>query len=312
MRLLAKFSLIFAVVFGLGLAAAAFLFHDSLQRSAREQVLHEAQIMMETALAMRNYTTEQIRPVMNEISQPYDAHAVDPISRICAREAAARSVFRPQTVPAFAATEIFNYLRKKYPDYFYKEASLNPTNPRNRVVDWEEDILNVFRNRPDLALLDGERMTPLGKSLFLARPMRATKSCLECHATPGDAPQDMVKLYGPANGFGWRENEIIAAQIVSVPVSLPVQMANRSFRRLLVSLVALGFVTLLVLDVLLYFTVVRPVSRLARRADEISRGQMNVPELPVKGRDEVSILAASFNRMHRSLATAIKLLEQQK
>ncbi len=312
MRLLAKFSLIFTIVFGLGLAAAAFLFHDSLQRSAREQVLHEAQIMMETALAMRNYTTEQIRPVMNEISQPYDAHAVDPISRICAREAAARSVFRPQTVPAFAATEIFNYLRKKYPDYFYKEASLNPTNPRNRVVDWEEDILNVFRNRPDLALLDGERMTPLGKSLFLARPMRATKSCLECHATPGDAPQDMVKLYGPANGFGWRENEIIAAQIVSVPVSLPVQMANRSFRRLLVSLVALGFVTLLVLDVLLYFTVVRPVSRLARRADEISRGQMNVPELPVKGRDEVSILAASFNRMHRSLATAIKLLEQQK
>ncbi|OLC72084.1 MAG: signal protein [Deltaproteobacteria bacterium 13_1_20CM_2_69_21] len=312
MRLLAKFSLIFAVVFGLGLAAAAFLFHDSLQRSAREQVLHEAQIMMETALAMRNYTTEQIRPVMNEISQPYDAKAVDPISRICAREAAARRVFRPQTVPAFAATEIFNYLRKKYPDYFYKEASLNPTNPRNRVVDWEEDILNVFRNRPDLALLDGERMTPLGKSLFLARPMRAAKSCLECHATPGEAPQDMVKLYGPANGFGWRENEIIAAQIVSVPVTLPVQMANRSFRRLLVSLVAVGFVTLVVLDVLLYFTVVRPVSHFARRADEISKGQMEVPELPVKGRDEVSILAASFNRMHRSLAAAMKMLEQQK
>jgi len=250
--------------------------------------------------------------VMNEISQPYDAHAVDPISRICAREAAARRVFRPQTVPAFAATEIFNYLRKKYPDYFYKEASLNPTNPRNRVVDWEEDILNVFRNRPDLALLDGERMTPLGKSLFLARPMRATKSCLECHATPGEAPQDMVKLYGPANGFGWRENEIIAAQIVSVPVSLPVQMANRSFRRLLESLAAVGILTLLVLDVLLYFTVVRPVSRFAKRADEISRGQMEVPELPVKGHDEISILAASFNRMHRSLMAAMKMLEQQK
>ena len=139
MRLLAKFSLIFAVVFGLGLAAAALLFHDSLQRSAREQVLHEAQIMMETALAMRNYTTEQIRPAMNEISQPYDSQAVDPISRICAREAAAKRTFRPQTVPAFAATEIFNYLRKKYPDYNYKEASLNPTNPRNRVVDWEEE-----------------------------------------------------------------------------------------------------------------------------------------------------------------------------
>jgi len=93
------------------------------------------------------------------MSQPYNAQADDAISRICSREAASRRVFRPQTVPAFAATEIFNYLRKKYPDYFYKEASLNPTNLRNRVADWEEDILKVFRNRPDLTLLDGERMT---------------------------------------------------------------------------------------------------------------------------------------------------------
>ena len=312
MRLLAKFSVIFAVVFGLGLVAAAVLFHDSLQRSAREQVLYQAQIMMDTALAMRTYTTEQIRPVLNDLAQPYSAQADDAISRICAREAAARRVFRPQIVPAFAATEVFNYLRKKYPDYFYKEASLNPTNPRNRVVDWEEDILKVFRSRPDLMLLDGERMTPLGKSLFLAKPMRAGKSCLECHTTAAEAPQEMVKLYGPANGFGWKENEIIAAQIVSVPVSLPVEMANRSFRRLLVSLVVVGIVTLLVLDLLLYFTVVRPVSRFARRADEISKGQMDVPELPVKGHDEISILAASFNRMHRSLSAAMKMLDQEK
>jgi protein-histidine pros-kinase len=312
MRLLAKFSMIFAVVFGLGLAAAAYLFHTSLQRSAREQVLYQAQIMMETAVAMRNYTTDQIRPVMIEILQPYRADAEDAISKICAREAASRRVFRPQIVPAFAATEIFSYLRKKYPDYFYKEASLNPTNPRNRVVDWEEDILNAFRNRPDLTLLDGERMTPLGKSLFLARPMRATKSCLECHATPAQAPQDMVKLYGSANGFGWKENEIIAAQIISVPVSLPVEMANRSFRRLLFSLLGVGIVTLLVLDLLLYFTVVRPVSRFAKRADEISKGQMDVPELPVQGHDEISVLAASFNRMHRSLAAALKMLEAEK
>jgi protein-histidine pros-kinase len=313
MRLLAKFSLIFATVFGLGLAAAALLFHRSLQRSAREQVLHQAQIMMETALAMRNYTTDQIRPALNELAHPYaGAKATDVISRLCSQEAEENRVFRPQTVPAFAATEIFNYLSKKYPDYFYKEASLNPTNPRNRVVDWEEDILKAFRNRPELTLLDGERMTPIGRSLFLARPMRAAKSCLECHSTPGDAPQDMVKLYGPANGFGWKENEIIAAQIVSVPVSLPVQMANRSFRQLLFSLVLVGIVTLLVLDLLLYFAVVRPVSRFAARADEISRGQMDVEELPVQGRDEISVLAAAFNRMHRSLAAAMKMLEQQK
>jgi protein-histidine pros-kinase len=312
MRLLAKFSLIFAIVFGLGLAAAAALFHRSLQQTAREQVLYQAQLMMETALAMRNYTTDQIRPVLNEMADPFDAKADDVLSRVCARDLATKRVFRPQKVPAFAATEMFGYLGKKYPDYLYKEASLNPTNPRNRVVDWEEDLLKAFRSRPDLTLIDGERVSPLGRTLFLARPMHATKSCLECHSTPGEAPQEMVKLYGSANGFGWKEDEIIAAQIVSVPVALPVEMANRSFRRLLLSLVAVGIMTLLVLDLVLYFTVVRPVSRFARRADEISKGQMDVPELPVQGRDEISILAASFNRMHRSLAAAMKILEKQK
>jgi HAMP domain-containing protein len=310
MRLLAKFSLIFAAVFGVGLAAAAYLFHGSLRKSAREQVLYHAQIMMETALAMRNYTTEQIRPVIRELTTGGAAKSDDPFAELCARRTT-RGPFRPQAVPAFAATEVFAYLRKNYPEYSYKEAALNPTNPRNRVVDWEEDILKVFRNRPEVTLLDGERMTPLGRSLFLARPMRASKSCLECHASPSDAPKNMVALYGAANGFGWKENEIVAAQIVSVPVALPVQMANRAFRDILVSLAAVGVITLVVLDLLLYFAVVRPVSRFAARADEISKGQLDVAELPVRGHDEISILAASFNRMHRSLAAAMKMLDPE-
>src|ERR1700756_4989341 len=57
--------------------------------------------------------------------------------------------FHPQSVPAFAATEIFAYLREKFPDYFYKEATLNPTNPRDRATDWESDVVNQFRG--DLA-----------------------------------------------------------------------------------------------------------------------------------------------------------------
>jgi HAMP domain-containing protein len=36
---------------------------------------------------------------------------------------------------------------------------------------------------------------------------------------------------------------------------------------------------------------------------------MDVPELAVHGRDEISMLAAAFNRMHRSLSTALKMLE---
>jgi HAMP domain-containing protein len=214
-------------------------------------------------------------------------------------------------VPAFGATEMFNYLREKYPDYAYKEAAPNPTNPRDRAVDWEEDIISNFRNHPDEKIFAGERMTPTGNSLYLARPMRAAKSCLECHSTPDAAPPAMLSLYGSANGFNWHEDEVIAAQIVSAPVAPPVEMAAREFRQLMTSLVAVGAVTLLVLNLVLILTVIRPVSRLADQADQISKGQMDVPELPAKGKDEISILAAAFNRMHRSLAAAMKMLDKE-
>jgi len=295
MKLLAKFSLIFVVVFGLGLATAGYLSYSLLQNNARQQVEDRAKIMMETALAMRRYTTTQVKP----------AFAASSTNRAVAK------IFHPESVPAFAATEMFNYLREKYPDYAYKEAALNPTNPRDRAADWEADIINNFRNDAKLGMFTGERMTPLGHSLYLAQPLRATASCLECHSTPAAAPAEMVAFYGPANGFGWKEGEVVAAQIVSVPSAVPVEMADREFRRLMTSLVAVGAVTLLVLNLVLVLTVIRPVSRLARRADQISKGQMDVPELPAKGRDEISVLAAAFNRMHRSLAAAMKMLDKK-
>ncbi len=46
-------------------------------------------------------------------------------------------------------------------------------------------------------------------------------------------------------------------------------------------------------------------------ADEISKRNLNVPELPVKGSDEISQLARSFNRMYVSLVKAIQMLESQ-
>jgi protein-histidine pros-kinase len=56
-------------------------------------------------------------------------------------------------------------------------------------------------------------------------------------------------------------------------------------------------------------TVIRPVAKLSHMADEISQGKLDTEDLPVTGRDEISVLASSFNRMQRSLARAMKMLE---
>jgi HAMP domain-containing protein len=290
MKLLAKFNLILGLVLISGLAITAAISYHLLQNDARVEVLRQARLMMESMRSAREYTTREIKPLL--VTQQEHQRS-----------------FLPQTVPAFAATENFGYLRANYPDYAYKEATLNPTNLRDRAVDWEADIINTFRNHPKGEKeVVGERDTPTGRSLYLARPIVADPPCLECHSTPREAPAAMIRHYGRNNGFGWQPNEIVGAQIVSVPMSLPIRMATSAFQTLVVYLAAVFLASLLVLDVVLLLTVVRPLRKLSTMADQISVGQMDIPELPVRGSDEIAVLAGSFNRMRRSLDRALKLL----
>jgi HAMP domain-containing protein len=55
--------------------------------------------------------------------------------------------------------------------------------------------------------------------------------------------------------------------------------------------------------------VVRPVSKLSNMADRISKGELDEAQLPVNGKDEIAILAGSFDRMRISMAKAMKMLE---
>jgi HAMP domain-containing protein len=283
-----KFNLVLLAVFAVGLGATGYLSHELLHRNARDEVLRAAGVMMEASLSMRHYTVANVRPLLT-----YD-----------------NEKFLPESVPAFAATQVMAQLRKKYPDYSYKEAALNPTNPVNRAVDWETDILNVFRSDPAKGEISGMRDTPTGRSLYLARPMRIKdQACLSCHTTAAMAPPAMVKIYGPNNGYGWKLDEVIAAQIVSVPMNLAIKNANNAFVTFISSLALVFAVLFIVLNVMLTQLIVEPITRLSEIADQISKGRVNVAELPAQGRDEVAQLGQAFNRMRRSLEKAISLID---
>src|SRR5262245_26856658 len=205
MGLRLKFNLALIIVFALGIAISADLSYDLLHKNAREEVLRNAGVMMEAALSMRSYTVGQVR---DKLVQKEDE-------------------FVPQSVPGFAATEMMNQLRKKYHDYSYTEAALKPTHPRDLAEAWEADIVKEFKGDPGRGEISGVRVTGTGPSLYLARPFRIKDpACLACHDKPEIAPVSMVKLYGSDKGFGWQLNDVIGAQVVSVPMSLPIANAN--------------------------------------------------------------------------------------
>jgi HAMP domain-containing protein len=289
MKLLVKFNLLYVLVMALGIGTSAVITRNLLQNQAQEEVVNNARLLIDKANAVRSYTAGQIQGLL-ETQMKYE--------------------FLPQSVPSYSAVEVLGTLKTKYPDFFYKEATLNPTNPRDRATGWEVDVVNQFRSDTSRKEFIGQRDTPAGPSLYVARPLQITNpACLQCHSSVEAAPKTMIEKYGPANGFGWQLNEVVGAQIVSVPLAVPLKRAEQSFTVFMGSLVGVFVVVGIVLNLMIWLVVVRPVSRLSELADRVSQGDLNAPEFPAGGNDEIGVLAQSFSRMRTSVVQAMKMLE---
>jgi HAMP domain-containing protein len=154
----------------------------------------------------------------------------------------------------------------------------------------------------------GERMTPTGLSLYLAHPITVQQSCLECHSVPAAAPRALTEKYGSNNGFGWNLHDVVAAQIVSVPTDVPMQIARKAYGSLMWAIAATFAAILVAINLVVYFLVIVPVRKLSGVAHQVSLGQLEGSEIPVRGSDEISELTAAFNRLFVSLSKALKMI----
>lgn len=286
-----KFNLAFVVIFALGVAVTAWVAYRLLEDNAKDEVARKALLMMDAATAVRGYTIAEVRPQLDRLSG---------------------EDFLPQTVPAFAATEIVGSLGRKggtYAGYTYKEAVLNPTNPRDLATARERQLIEAFRASPQQSELIGEWDDGRQRTLYIARPIKITDpNCLACHSTPAAAPASLIRRYGSDGGFNWSLNEVVGAQVVTVPMSVPLAAAQRAFWTFITALGAILVVAAVVLNVMLARLILRPVIGLAEVAEQISTGDFSRPEFKSASRDEIARLGESFNRMRRSLQQAMQML----
>jgi HAMP domain-containing protein len=176
-------------------------------------------------------------------------------------------------------------------------------------VAWEEDVVKQFIRTPGMTEFIGQRETPTGTALYVARPIRITNPvCMGCHTTPDMAPRTMVDRYGPSNGFGWKLNEVMGAQVVSVPMTVPMQRADQALALVAGVLAAVFVLVGATLNFMLWKLVIQPVTRLSTIADKVSLGE-EAPAFEARSRDEIGVLSESFGRMRKSLDHAMKLLE---
>ena len=289
MGLRLKFNLILLLTLIVGLAASSLIFWQVAEKNALDQLRAQINVLRANALAVRRYTSEEIQPLL------VDSMDVQ---------------FFPQTIPSFSAQQVFANFRDRFPTFFYKEAALNPTNPADKASEWEAELIERLRKDRKLTEISEIRTTPEGEQFTMAFPLEIkSESCLTCHSTPAKAPKSMIALYGDKGGFGWKLNEIIGAQVVSVPLSVAREQVWQNLTYLVVAMGAIFILLLVLLNVLLSWMVLSPVTKMSQIAEAVSMGDNSQPEYTLAASDEIGSLSRSFNRMRRSLDNAMKMLE---
>ena len=271
-----------------------------LYNHAEGIIIEKASLLIETMNSVRNYTNTQITP---ELSSRLETE----------------SLFLPQSIPSYSAREVFEDLRSnnKYDQFFYKEATLNPTNLRDKADRFETEIIQSFRQSsklPDHDTSDlqqqGFRTVPGGDLFYIARPLIINEeSCLRCHGDPQNAPKSQIATYGKDNGFGWKLNEVVGAQIISIPASQVVKQAQKLRWLIIGQVIGFLLVAILLLNLFLKFLITDPINKMSHLSKKLSTGDLDI-EFEQKSKDEIGVLAASLNRLKVSLKMAMEMIQK--
>ena len=296
-----KLNLLLGTVVLMLTIAVSLILSGILENYAEQIVADQASLLIETMNSVRHYTNTQIKP---ELEPRLETDRL----------------FLPQTVPAYSAREVFEQLRsnEKYNQFFYKEATLNPTNLRDKADKLETEIVQSFREKSksseqktgDIQKHDF-RTIPGGDLFYIARPIEIKQeSCLRCHGVPEDAPASQIATYGKDNGFGWKMNEIVGAQIVSVPASRVFEQAQKLRWLVIENVFIFLLLGIVLLNLFLKFTITDPINKMSFLSKKLSTGDFDV-EFERKSNDEIGILASSLNRLKVSLKIAMEMIENK-
>lgn len=291
LKIATKFNVLLIVIAVITIFLSGGVLSLILSHNAEGVVTDKALVLMETMSAVRNYTSTKINPELaSRLETDYQ--------------------FLPQTVPAYSAREVFEYFREQggYKDFFYKEATLNPTNLRDKADDFEAKIVQKFRNDRSLEQVSGFRSFNSGDIFYIARPLEVSKeSCLRCHSTPDVAPESLLTTYGRQNGFNWKIHEIVGAQMILIPANAVFESAKKLQVSVTAILIACLALAIILINFFLTFSVTTPLKKMAQLAQRISTGDLS-QEFAHPCNDEMGMLAASLNRMKVSLDIAMNML----
>jgi len=254
-----------------------------------------AHIILDRNLAIHTYFSHQLKPAVFTLKG----------------KKGGPDYFDPTWMSSTFAVREINKISKN--DYYYKECAINARSPENEADGFERTFIKRLNKEPDLRSFSRVR-TIEGKQYFtvLQRGEVMEESCLMCHSTPVNAPQELVTRYGPERSFNRSVNEVVSAISIRIPLDSAYADADKATFN--ISLI-LFFVLVVMLVVVMAVTnrfIFRPLEVVKEKAVQISASEEHLGEqIPAPPGKELEDLSNAFNRMSTTLRKDRDSLEQK-
>ncbi len=289
-----------AFIFGIFVLSSVFVVWI-VNNQMRKQALNEAElksmIRLDQNLAIHTYFSKQLKPKLFEWSAPFRPD----------------DYFDPTWMSStYAVREIEKYFRSLNDEpLYYKECAIDARSHENEADRYEKLFLERLEKDSELDY-DHEVRTIDGQPYYvtLRRGEVMEESCLRCHSEPGEAPKEMVDIYGPERSFHRKVDDIAQAISIRIPLVEAHENMEAFSRRL--SFILLG-VLAVICAAAFFFTrhfVFKPVDRIRNMSRRIISGDEPFgKKIPLPYWQELRQMTKAFNSMSETVEKNIMTLE---
>ncbi len=190
---------LFAGALGVCISVIMYFHYNSIMESEISQRSH---LLLAQSDAVQDYVKTVLRPEMFK-TLPEDRF------------------IRQAMSSSYISRKIMARLNiKEASDYHYRRVAIKPRNPASTPDAFETRLIETFNS--NRTLTTWEDTTDVGGREYhlVARPVTFSRSCLQCHGDPKDAPRELIKIYGSHNGFHYAEDEVGGVVVAGFPVDL--------------------------------------------------------------------------------------------
>jgi signal transduction histidine kinase len=138
-------------------------------------------------------------------------------------------------------------------------------------------------------------------------------SCLHCHGRPEDAPASLTFRYGTQTGFHQKVGDVMALDTIGIPIDdVNASIAYESRTQLTILSIGLAAFLGILIFFFRYFVGRRLAAITAHfKKETMKTDDAHIEFVEVTGRDEISVLARSFNFLAARLHALHDTLEQR-